>query len=156
MANVLGLSIGTRSMGIVIMQGDELIDWRVKAYHEEWSDKKLRRIIRGIERLIVENCISSVGIKVPDRLPISKGYMQLIGSLNVLIESMGLKAHYFTLGELKDHYVPLLKGSKVSVVAHILQRYPELTYEYRKTQKNTIYLKIFEAVAAACYLQERS
>ena len=39
--SILGLSVGTKHIGIVVEDGKELIEWRVRRFRGKWSDDKL-------------------------------------------------------------------------------------------------------------------
>jgi Holliday junction resolvasome RuvABC endonuclease subunit len=148
---ILGISPGTRTFGFVVLRDGEIKTCGVKSYKEKWSDGKLIHILYGLSQLIHRHKIREVAVKVPDVFPRSSGYAQLIGAMNVLFESRGIKARYYTLSELTKRHDSKRKVNKEALVAYVAHRYPELLPLYRKEQTaaKPYYEKVFEAVLAA-------
>ena len=48
---ILGISPGTRTMGLAVLRRGELIEWRVKTWKGAWSKEKLEYILREIEKM---------------------------------------------------------------------------------------------------------
>ena len=152
MENVLGISLGTRSMGFVFLHQSELYHWGIKTYKGKWSNKKLKRILHVVDTLIAVNGITGIAVKIPDNLPISKGFMQLVGSLNVLFEAKRIQAKYLSLSDLKQHYCGIREANKARLIQLLLEKYPDLNIIGKRQSKNrNYYLKIYEAFAAANY-----
>jgi len=156
MANVLGISLGTRFIGIAVLKDRELINWKVLSFQAKWSDEKLKVIVRSITQLVEKNVIDSVAVKIPDDIPISTGFMQLVSGINVLFERKKIEVYYYSLTDLKRHYCKIDTAKKGSLVEYMLERYPDLIREHMKELQNQkpYYDKIFEAVAAARYVQD--
>lgn len=151
MLTVLGISPGARSTGIAVLQKGKLIDWKIQVFQGAWSDKKLQKIMQFIHRYVERNNVSAVAIKIPDELPVSANYIQLVGTINVFFERMGIKPMYYTLSDLKKHYCPKEKINKAILKNCIVAKYPDLLPEFHNEQsnRNSYYEKVFEAVASA-------
>lgn len=153
MALVLGISLGTRHIGIAVVNNGELIDWQVCNFPQKWSAQKLKYILQAFEKHINRNKVQAVAVKIPDVLPVSVGFMQLVGGLNVLLERKRIQTQYCTLSELKQHFCPNVKANKARLADCILEKYPDL-HHYKHSSRNIFYYsRVFEALAAAYRLQ---
>ena len=112
-------------------------------------------MIHFVSRYVDRYQADGGAIKIPDELPVSENYIKLIGSLNVLLERKGISVVYYTLSDLKKHYCPNKEATKETIASCVVSKYPELLPELHKEQanRNSYYIRVFEAVAAASYLQ---
>ncbi|MBS1631486.1 MAG: hypothetical protein JST10_02825 [Bacteroidetes bacterium] len=149
MADILGISPGTKSIGIALLKDGDLVDWKLKSFQPKWSEQKLHLLVQYISRYLSH--ADAVAIKIPDELPTSHNYIQLVATLNVLLERNGIKAVYYMLSDLKKHHCANVVVTKETLSACIATKYPELVPKHSKEQTNKwgYYSKIFEAVAAA-------
>jgi hypothetical protein len=109
--------------------------------------------MQTFEKHINRNKVEVVAIKIPDVLPVSMGFMQLVGGLNVLLERKRIQTQYCTLSELKQHFCPGKKATKTILANCILEKYPDL-HHYNHASGNIFYYsRVFEALAAAYRLQ---
>lgn len=148
---ILGISPGTRSCGFVLVREGAIKKWGVQSYKGAWSDGKLIGILYSLSQLIIRHRIKEVAVKIPDTMPRSIGYVQLIGALNVIFEQRGIKARYYTLSELRKLHTGNTEVNRKALFAHIANIYPELQPLYQKEVKaeKPYYDRVFEAVAAA-------
>ncbi len=148
---ILGLSPGTRSMGIAILKDNKLIDWRVKAFAGKWSKEKLERIVRAIQAIVDKNNVAVIGIKIQGQSRSSLGLNQVVVALLGLVERNDIPVHLFTIKEIEHYHCGKRKKNKLELRNYILETYPELFREYEKENrtKRGYYMKIFEAVAVA-------
>jgi len=149
----LGLCIGTKYMGYAVADTAELLDWGVKAAGGKWNSKKLQKMVTTLQAIVYTYHVKEVIIKIPDVLPASKGFMQLVGAMNVLFEGMGVQARYIRLSDLKLHYCNRVDVNKECLFAAIATKHPELALVYPKQLiTDTLYYnKIAEAVGAVFY-----
>ena len=61
---ILGISPGTRFIGIAILADGKLVNWQVRSFPGEWSDEKLRVILAAIDTVIVRYRIEQVTVPV--------------------------------------------------------------------------------------------
>jgi len=148
---VLGISLGTRRLGIAIVQDERLVHFQMQTFPGTWSDKKLRCILSAIAVHAERQAIGSISVKIPDAMPTSKAFSQLIGSLNILAEDMRVNSQYYTLSDLKLAYSGVDRTSREWLIESIVKRHPELLPEYHKERRNkeAYYYKMFEAVLCA-------
>lgn len=152
----LGISPGTRSIGIALIRNRNLIDWKLQSFKGKWSKEKLQEIIRYVSLYMDNHHVDAVAIKIPDDLPVSHNYIQLVGTLNVLFEQKGIQATYYHLSDIKKQFCPERKINKAVLVDCIVSKYPHLLPEYHKERnsRNKYYDKVFEAVGAAYILTD--
>ncbi len=148
---VLGISLGTRRLGIAIVYDERLVHFQMQTFSGPWSDSKLRCILSAIAIHAERHAIGGISVKIPDTIPTSKAFSQLIGSLNILSEDMRVKARYFTLSDLKLVHAGTGRTSREWLIESIVKRHPELLPEYNKERRNkeAYYYKMFEAVLCA-------
>ena len=148
---ILGISPGTRLCGFALVKEKEIKKWGVQSFKGTWSDGKLIGILYSLSKLMSRHRIQEVAVKMPDTMPRSIGYAQLIGAMNALFEHRGIKVRYYTLTDLNKRYSPKRKINRQALFAYIAHQYPELLPLYHKEQKaeKPYYHKVFEAVAAA-------
>jgi Holliday junction resolvasome RuvABC endonuclease subunit len=148
---ILGIDPGTRHVGIAVVRDGGLMHWKVKAYHGKWSHEKLHKIIQLFDATIKRDCIKKVVVKIPDVLPASFGFTQVIGSLNVLCERRGIRPRYVTHTEIKKFHCAEDKSTTEHLMAVIVRKHPELAPQYRRERENAnaYYHKAFEAIALA-------
>lgn len=149
----LGISPGSRHIGIAVLYNRELITWRVHTFRGKWSDVKRKTMLATLEKLFASYAIEAVAVKIPDKLPDSFSFGQVLGVINILCERKGIKARYCTLSDIKRCFSTNEQVTKASIVSYLVHKYPELTREYNKEQKNhyKYYAYIFEAVSAILF-----
>ncbi|MCB9065456.1 MAG: hypothetical protein H6551_09990 [Chitinophagales bacterium] len=148
---VLGISPSTRKLGLACIDGGELIKWQTVPYSQKWNQHKSRRMIAKIAELVNTYGIHAIAVKVPDDLPIARGFVELIGAINVFCEQRNYRPIYYSLSDIKKQIAPKEKINKAMLMFYISELYPELTkvYEREKLLKNPYYEKTLEAVAVA-------
>lgn len=154
---ILGISPGTRTCGFAVVRDGEVKKWSVKSYKEKWSDGKLIGILYSISQLINRHKIQDIALKMPDAVPRSLGYAQLIGALNALFETRGINARYYALSDIAGVHAPGEKINRKTLFGRIADRHTELQQLYRKEAKSSkpYYDKVFEAVGATHCLRHR-
>src|ERR1039458_9865646 len=63
---ILGVSPGTRTMGLAVLRRGELIEWRVKTYKGVWSKEKLAYILQAIEKICDYYQVTGIAMKKVD------------------------------------------------------------------------------------------
>jgi Holliday junction resolvasome RuvABC endonuclease subunit len=148
---ILGIDPGTKLVGIGVVRGKYLVHYQVQAFHGAWSYRKLKAIVMAIDEVLRRHAVTHVKVKVPDKLPGTTSYAQLIGSLNVLFESKRIRPRYHSFSEVKARHCKNEKANSKDIWLAILKMHPELMPEYKKelSNENAYYYKAFEAVAVA-------
>jgi len=157
MPGTLGISPGTRVIGVAVIQNRKIAATQVHSFGGKWSTKKLLKICNLLTSYMKMYHASAIAIKIPDELPVSRSYVELIGGLNVFFERHTIQPVYYTLSELKQHCCPKGKANKNALAECMAVKYPDLFVEYAKAQdkRDKYYHKLFEAVAAARLLHTK-
>jgi Holliday junction resolvasome RuvABC endonuclease subunit len=148
---ILGINPGTRLVGIAVMRKRALLHFEIKSFPGVWSPKKLRAILSLVESTMQRYEVTKVTVKIPDVLPASLGFTQVVGSLNSLWHRVDIKPRYYTFSEIKAKHCKEDMPTGKSLMEAIVRKYPELSPEYHREQRNKegYYYKVFEAVAVA-------
>lgn len=153
----LGISPGTRSIGIAVLANDDLIEWQVKCFKGKWSKEKMLLIVKAVEKLCDHFRIDALAVKEVSPLRCSANLTNLAKSLNTLARKRKLLCSRYTLDDLKRNLSPNGKHSLEELMEFITEKYPILRREYLKERNNLTpyYLKMFEAITAARILAQK-
>lgn len=148
---ILGISPGTRTMGLGVIRNGELVEWQVKSFKGSWSKEKLKLILETIENLCDHFQVTDVALKVVSPLHSSKNLLVLTDRISDLAKKNKVRIYKFTGQDLKQKVGSQGKNSLNDLMESITHTYPVLKREYLKERNNLnpYYLKMFEAIAAA-------
>lgn len=148
MVGVLGVSLGTRTVGYAVVKNSLLINYGLLSFMGSWNSHKCNKICSSIKTIATRHGCTSIIIKVP-QLHYSDNLKEIISHL----EKSELCMKTVTINELKTSN----KETITTLMREFVERYPQLTYAYKKEMKqrkklksNPYYQKLFEAVACAC------
>lgn len=151
---ILGISPGTRSMGIGILNNNQLTDWRVKTDCSAWSKHKLKNWLSVIDEYIKKYDITVIVIK-HTHSSLSSNSLNL---LNSKIKQLALKKkiifYQTTIKEVERHLLVSQRKNKEILSILICERYPQLYLAFKRHMNSNSdhYISLFEAVACACYV----
>lgn len=151
-STILGISPGTRYLGIAILSNGELRDFKVKSYKGAWSDEKLNAAMTYIEKLIITHVISHVACKVPHQSRTSKGVNAIIEKLKAIALEYKIKFEIYSIDDLKSLF-KMHFPNRCILAEHVTRRFPELTDIFLRERKNKhkYHMRMFEALAAGLY-----
>ena len=148
---LLGISPGTRILGLAVLRNGELVEWRVKTYKEKWTKEKQAAILSLIEKLCDYYGVQAMAVKKIDPLKSSKQSEKLQKAIISLAESKHLSLAQYSLSDLDYDVRTGSKQTKGDLSEDVAERHPELKKEYLKERNNRreYYTKMFEAIAMA-------
>ena len=151
---MLGISPGTRTMGLAVLRHGELIEWRIKTYKGVWSKEKLAYILRAIEKMCDYYQVTSVAIKKVDPRRASPQLEVLTEHLIAFAKEKQFSIATYSLPELMEATGRQQRNLHYAIEESMLERYPIVRKEYQKERNNKrrYYAKMFEAVLCA-YMQ---
>lgn len=154
MQNILGISLGSRLLGIAVLYDGTLLDFRVRTFYGKWDEKKQADIIATIEKVIVQYRITTVVLKTPKATHCSQSIQNLLDDVRLLSKQMGIKLRVCTVSCLKERYSGNKRANKQVIVQDIIRKYPQhkqLTKIHSKERSNrsAYHIKVFEAIACA-------
>ena len=148
---MLGISPGTRTMGLAVLRRGELIEWRVKTYKGVWSKEKLAYILRAIEKMCEYYQVTSVAIKKVDPRRSSEQLEVLTEHLIAFAKEKHFGIATDSLPELMEATGRQQRNLHYAIEECMLEKYPIVRKEYQKERNNKrqYYSKMFEAVLCA-------
>jgi len=154
--NVLGLSLGSRSVGIAVVVDGELVDWYIKSFKGAWSEEKHNLILDTIERMLERYEVTRFAIKVPQGMERYGHLKALRFDMGLLASNKGISVHGVDIEELKTKSGEIIRN-KCQLREVVYKAFPELKVEFRKeiANRNTYYTKLFEALYSILHYSKK-
>lgn len=154
---VLGISLGTRKLGIAVVQGDRVPYFASKAFFGAWSEKKPQRIIALIDRYVSKFQINHIAIKTPRVTVESPKLSALQAIIEQWVIEKGIEIQTYTVTECKQALGLHKRANKEKCMKLLVEQFPPLQSKYEQEMKNKTahYEKLFEAIAVAHALYQR-
>lgn len=151
---ILGISIGTRTIGIAIIRDKELIHWQTKRLRNAWSQKKCELLISFIEQLICQYKVIAIGVKVPPKGHYSKGLIELISELCAIVANKGIPLKSYRIQELK-RFCSQKSLNRIEMMQCIIERFTFLNHncERELNNRHSYHIKMFEGILAGLCMQ---
>ena len=149
MSRVLGISVGSRTVGIAILSGGNLLDCRIRTFHDKWSEDKLKDILDAIQRTIRERDITAVGLKAPLPALCSENIRRITEGIQALCSLQHIEVVHCPLLDMKRKYTAKQRTDKGILVSALAFKYPELISLCTGSRRNKYKDKLFEAVECA-------
>lgn len=148
---VLAVNPGSRYLGIAVLQGTQLRDWRVKVLRGRSTREKAGKAKYILLTLLQRYQPAALAIKKLDRCRSSRALNQLTQEISILAESNGAKVREYPLRRLERFFTGQRKSNKRAMAEILATEYPDLMYELdrEKAAKNPYHIRLFEAVALA-------
>lgn len=151
---IIGINPGTRYLGVAVLSGQELMDWRIKVLDGKWSDDKVKKAIRIVSEFIDQYDPNVLAIKKLHSSRRSRNLAQLVAKIKEFSRRKGLKVFQYSIKEVEEFFIKEDKLNKKNLAEAIVLENPALFHELQKekSNKNFYYTRVFEAVAlaAAC------
>lgn len=155
-STVLGISLGTRNIGVAIICDTELLFWKVKTFNQAWSSRKLKDILFALDCIAQFETVNGLSVKEPDLNTRSDALTQLISEVTAWGKRKGYPISFHTLTQLKKKFGNYKGTTKVDVMRRISELFPEVSGEFKRElkNKNPYYDKLFEAIGLAVIANE--
>lgn len=149
--SVLAVNPGSRYLGIAVMQGTLLRDWRVKVLKGKSTTQKRKKATRILMAHLLRYRPTALAIKSLNHARSSKRLNLLTDDLSSTAERHGLQVCRYSLIRMQFFFAPSRRINKAELAEIIAAQYPDLSYELlrEKTAKNPYHIRLFEAVALA-------
>ena len=152
MSDILGISLGTRLMGLAVVYDGELTDFRVRAFFGAWNDAKRSEMIKAIVQTVQQFGIKKIVVKTPKPCYCSQSINDLTNDIIALSEKYNIRVIVCTISMILRSQQERTLKNKQSLIKSIICKYPQhkqLAKLYAKEQKNNApyYVKLFEAIA---------
>ncbi len=148
---LLGISPGTRIIGLAVINKGILVEWNVKTFKEMWSCSKRKLILATIARICEYHEIQVIAIKKINPLRSSTPLDRLRASIIKQAERNRIKVRQYSLSDLDYDLQTGKKQGKVNLSEKVADKHPEVHKEYLQERNNRkeYYTKMFEAIAMA-------
>lgn len=145
---LLGISLGTRRIGIAVMKENILLDWRIHSFKDSWSRSKQKDILFVIAGYIEECKVTEISIKKLDPIRNSEPLQNLFSEITMCANRKNIVMKSYSLLQMKKYFSKERTFTKSEMIKQVALQFPELIPEYNRDQKNKTpyYIKIFEAV----------
>jgi Holliday junction resolvasome RuvABC endonuclease subunit len=146
---VLAVNPGTKYLGIAVLRGLELQDWRVKNLSGTWSREKLKKALSIISTWTLRYRPDLVAIKRLHPSRSSRGLNSLHNQIQRLCLRKKLTLTQYTIKQLETVFCQEQRKNKRNLAEAVAALYPELTSELttEKRRRNPYHMRMFEAVA---------
>ncbi|MBB5397194.1 hypothetical protein [Mucilaginibacter sp. AK015] len=146
---ILGISLGTRTSGIAILDSGKLIAWNTLSFRHRWSEKKAHKIVSRYDLYLRNHRVTAVVLKIPPLTHHTEALLTLLKKLQELFTYHGCMVEYKTKAEVKAA-IPEVRNTR-QLIEYTTDLYhcliPEQVHELRS--KNKYHHKMFEAVLVA-------
>lgn len=152
MRDILGISLGTRLVGLAVVHDGELIDFRVRKFYDVWSYEKRAEMVKSIAQTVKRYGIKKIVVKTPKPYHCSQSITDLTNDIIALGERDNIRVMVCTISTILRKDKENTLKNKQSLIQSIICKYPDhkrLARLYAKEQQNhaPYYAKLFEAVA---------
>ncbi len=139
-SSILGISLGTRMVGVAVLCQGELVEWKVISFKGKWNIEKQNEIIDSIIEMLSEYTVLKIAMKKICPMRASLPLLQLERTFLDWCVRNYYRPKQFTIEQIRSFQ---------ENNSHKLEE--ELNYEYNRQQQiNTpYYAKVFEAVTLA-------
>ncbi|NNV53878.1 hypothetical protein [Limnovirga soli] len=146
---VLGISLGTKYVGMAIMKSTVIYYCQIKRFTGKWSAAKCKHIIETILKFTRTYGIKDIGVKVPIAYTRSKNLNELFVALEKTAVQEGIILTAYSIKDLKRCCATGVSNKK-QLREFISKRFSEMNFEQHKESslKYHYYTKIFEAIAS--------
>ena len=148
---ILGISPGTRQVGIAVLRGRELRDWGVRGYKDRWSPSKLRRIVVSIEAVVDRWQPDIVAVKTVHPSRSSPRLDQLLEALRQMARDRGILLRTRGIDQIQAYLMVAGRRPKTRLAERVAGRHPILYAELAREKglRHPYHMPMFEAVAIA-------
>jgi Holliday junction resolvasome RuvABC endonuclease subunit len=146
---IVGINPGTRYLGIAVLYGQELMDWRIKTLPGKWSVGKIEKAKEILADLIDFHDPSVLVIKKLHAARRTQNLERLVKTIKDHAKRKGLGVCQYSIKEIEKRFVEAGKLNKRNLIEAMARQYPPLGYDLaiERRSKNPYYFRLFEAVA---------
>lgn len=154
MAGILGVSLGTRLVGIAVRLDGELLDYRVRTFYGVWTEPKRRKILTFLRNMIIRYRPQVLSLKTPRPSHCTDAIKALMEDIKQLSAEYHLRYRVCIISSLARSENGLERMNKRKLMADIVRRHPlhrrlARLYEREINRQTPYYVKLFEAIVCA-------
>jgi Holliday junction resolvasome RuvABC endonuclease subunit len=155
---IIGINPGTRYLGIAILFGPELMDWRIKVLEGKWSEEKINKAKGIVSELINQYEPNILAIKRLHPSRRSENLLRLVNKIKEYSKQNKLKLYQYSIKEIEKLLIRDVKLNKRNLIDAMVELYPVLHHDLgrERNHRNPYYFRSFEAVALASACPQES
>ncbi len=148
---ILGLSPGSRYLGVAVLDDGSLKDWRIIGIDAGCADEKLDRLGRVLAHLLELHHPDVIAMKAAGLHSGSSALAGVTGTIRRFADEHKLGYGIYALDRVKRLLVGEQRANRVRLANELATRYPILYSEIQQRimRHNSHSLRMFEAVAVA-------
>jgi Holliday junction resolvasome RuvABC endonuclease subunit len=148
---IIGINPGTRYMGIAVLYGPELMDWRIKVLEGRWSKEKIKKAINILSALIDQYKPDVLAIKKLHPSRRSENLVRLTNKMREFSRRRKLRVYRYSIKGIENSFIERGRLNRQNLIKAMVELYPILHHDLKKEKdhKNPYYFRMFEAVAVA-------
>jgi Holliday junction resolvasome RuvABC endonuclease subunit len=151
---IIGINPGTRYLGIAVLDGSELLDWRIKALEGKWSEEKIKKVTEILSELFDQYEPNVLVIKKLHPSRRTENLLRLTNKIKDFVRQKKMKVFKYSIKEIEKLLIEGEKLNKRNLIEAMVKLYPMLHHDLKieQSHKNRYHVRMFEAVAlaAAC------
>lgn len=151
-ATILGISPGTKYIGIAMLRNGDLLECKVKSFKGAWSDEKLEKVVLHIRSMIQQHAVKHIACKTNHESRTSFRVKAIMERVQALALEFEIEFNKYSIDDLKGLFKMHFHNTHI-LAEHIAKRFPELAdiFMRERKSKNKYHYKVFEALAAGLY-----
>ncbi len=148
---VLGLSLGTRRIGVAVIRNGDLREWQVKEFKGVWNKRKVEAVVFYIYKLCGFYRTRIIAIRIPKESTNRTGIRRVMFELQEYAEKQGFRLLFYSLTDVRKHYSCKVTAQGKHLAEMLTALKPELSHDLKRDARNlnSYYNSMFEAVAVA-------
>jgi len=148
---IIGINPGTRYLGIAVLYGQELMDWRIKVLAGKWKEEKIRRAIGIVSDLIERYEPDILAIKELHPARRTARILRLANEIRDFARRKRLKVYQYSIKDIEKRFVKGERLNKWNFVEGMVKTYPAIRHEVdrERSRRNPYYIRVFEAIGLA-------
>lgn len=149
---VLGVSPGSRYVGLALLKNGVLSHWQVKTYKGSTTPEKVSMTLLHIEELIIAHTIHCVACKIPHPERSSPQLDKIIQMVKEMADKYGIECKVYSIEDLRAFFKMRFEN-KYMLAENVTYAFPQLAQLLLRERKNKhrYHIRTFEAVAAGMH-----
>lgn len=151
-ASTLGISLGSRLLGMALRYNGKLCHYRVRTFYGAWTEEKRLDMIATLRKTIQKYGVVCLSVKTPKASHCSRSITELMRDIRQLAQELSITLIVCTITHLTKRFCGPVRGNKQGLMQGVVARYPEhprLAELHAKEKRNhsKYHVRIFEAIA---------
>jgi hypothetical protein len=148
---IIGINPGTRYLGLAVLYGRELMDWRIKTLPGKWSEGKIekaKKILSDLFDLYEPNVLVIKKLHPARR---TENLERLTKEIKHFARRKGLRVYQYSIKDIETRFVESKKLNKRNLIEEVVKLHPAIRHNVEKERhnKNRYYCRGIEGIGLA-------